>query len=209
MSYTVNEIFFTLQGEGRHTGRAAVFCRFVGCNLWNGQEASRASATCQFCDTDFTQVGPTGGRFNTAPELAAAIEANWSAAEGPRLVVFTGGEPSLQLDTALVSEVRSRGFTTAVETNGTRPLPDGLDWVCVSPKANTELVVTSGDELKLVYPQAGLDPSAFTRLDFGCFTLQPMDSPALATNTRAAADYCLSHPQWRLGLQTHKIVGLP
>jgi 7-carboxy-7-deazaguanine synthase (Cx14CxxC type) len=206
MTYRVKEVFYTLQGEGANAGRPAVFCRFSGCNLWSGREADRARAACRFCDTDFVGTdGPGGGRFADAGELADAVAARWPAAEGSRFVVCTGGEPLLQLDAAL----HGAGFRVAVETNGTRPTPDGLDWVCVSPKAGVELVLRAGDELKLVFPQAGADPAAYEGLDFAHWFLQPMDGPDLAANTRAAVSYCLRHPRWRLSLQTHKLIGIP
>ena len=211
MAYSVKEIFYTLQGEGAQTGRPAVICRFAGCNLWSGREADRASAVCTVCDTDFVDTdGPGGGRFATADALATAVAAAWPAgAGGIPLVVCTGGEPLLQLDAELVSALHGRGFEIAVETNGTRPPPPGLDWICVSPKAGAELVVRAGDELKLVYPQAGAEPERFEALDFRHFFLQPMDGPARERNTDAALRYCLAHPRWRLSLQTHKLVGLP
>jgi len=210
MSYAVKEIFFTLQGEGLNSGQAAVLCRFAGCNLWNGREASRPTARCRFCDTDFVGTdGSGGGRFARADELVEAIVAAWEPERSARpLVVFTGGEPALQLDQALVDEAQRAGLRVAVETNGTRALPGGLDWVCVSPKAGTDLVVRGGDELKLVFPQAELDPEVLLSLDFAHFVLQPMDGPRLAEHTRSAARYCMAHPPWRLGLQTHKLVGL-
>lgn len=207
MTYTVREIFYTLQGEGAHAGRPAVFCRFSGCNLWTGREADRAAAVCKFCDTDFVGVGPDGGRFATAGALADAVAARWPRADGARgrpYVVCTGGEPLLQLDAALIDAFHERGFDVAVETNGTQPAPPGLDWVCVSPKADAPLVLTHGDELKLVFPQAGGPPERYAGLDFARFSLQPMDGPELAGNTRAALEYCLEHPQWHLSLQTHK-----
>ena len=211
MYYTVHEIFYTLQGEGAHAGRPAVFCRFAGCNLWTGREVDRASAVCKFCDTEFVGVGADGGRFVTPDELADAVAAAWpSSNEGgrTRFVVCTGGEPLLQLDEAAIDALHARGFTVAVETNGTLPLSRGLDWVCVSPKAGALLVVPGGDELKLVYPQAGAEPERYRHLAFRNFSLQPMDGPAREENTRAAIDYCLAHPQWRLSLQTHKSLGL-
>ena len=207
--YTVKEIFYTLQGEGFHAGRPAVFCRFSGCNLWTGREEDRARAVCGFCDTDFVGVGPEGGRFDTAGALADAIAACWpSGGGGRRYVVCTGGEPLLQLDAPLVDALHARGFEVAVETNGTRQAPPGIDWVCVSPKANAPLALTRGDELKLVYPQAGGEPERYAHLDFAHFSLQPMDGPELARNTAAAMAYCLEHPQWRLSLQTHKALGI-
>jgi 7-carboxy-7-deazaguanine synthase (Cx14CxxC type) len=210
MGYVVKEIFKTLQGEGRNAGRASVFCRFVGCNLWTGREADRAGAVCQFCDTDFLGTdGLGGGRFDDAEALADAIEACWAGAAADRFVVFTGGEPLLQLDPALLTAVRSRGFTAAVETNGTLEPPAELDWVCVSPKAGAPLVARRGDELKLVFPQPGLMPDAVSDLDFTHFWLQPMDGPDRVANTAAAVAHCLAHPQWRLSLQTHKLIGIP
>ena len=211
MSYTVKEIFYTLQGEGAHAGRPAVFCRFAGCNLWSGREADRADATCNFCDTDFIGTdGPGGGRFATAVELAAAVKAAWPAdGGGTPYVVCTGGEPLLQLDAEAVDALHAAGFEVAVETNGTQPAPPGLDWICVSPKAGAPLHLASGNELKLVYPQPGADPDAFVGLDFRHRFLQPMDGPQRRENTAAAAAYCLSHPAWRLSLQTHKLIGLP
>jgi 7-carboxy-7-deazaguanine synthase (Cx14CxxC type) len=210
MAYSVKEIFYTLQGEGGQTGRPAVFCRFAGCNLWSGREADRAGAVCTFCDTDFVDTdGPGGGRFDTAEALAAAVAAAWPAgAAGTRFVVCTGGEPLLQLDAAVVTALHANGFEIAVETNGTRLAPAGLDWVCVSPKAEAPLVLTAGSELKLVYPQTDAPPEHFGMLDFTHFFLQPMDGPRLAENTRAAMAYCLAHPQWRLSLQTHKLLGI-
>ncbi|HET9454977.1 MAG TPA: 7-carboxy-7-deazaguanine synthase [Gemmatimonadaceae bacterium] len=211
--YTVKEIFYTLQGEGYHAGRPAVFCRFTGCNLWTGREHDRDKAVCRFCDTDFVGTGPDGGKFSTAEELADRIAALWPAerqAAGHRYVVCTGGEPLLQLDAPLIEALHARGFEVAVETNGTQPAPDGLDWVCVSPKANAPLRLVNGDELKLVYPQVEPDaqPERFEHLGFRHFSLQPMDGPALTENTRRAVEYCLTHPRWRLSLQTHKLLGL-
>jgi 7-carboxy-7-deazaguanine synthase len=204
--YTVKEIFRSLQGEGAQTGRAAVFLRFAGCNLWSGREEDRADSACTFCDTDFTG----GQRYPDAEMLAEAVAAAWPAdAGGPRLVIVTGGEPALQLDTTLVDALHDRSFEVAIETNGTMSLPAGLDWVCVSPKAGTELVVTKGDELKLIFPQAGAPPDAYESLDFRHVFLQPMDGPEREANTRAAIAHCLTHPRWRLSLQTHKIVGIP
>ncbi len=209
--YTVKEIFYTLQGEGVHAGRPAVFCRFAGCNLWTGREEDRASAICAFCDTDFFGVGADGGRFPTAAGLAEAVAARWPMAgerAGTRFVVCTGGEPLLQLDEAAIDALHQRGFTVAVETNGTLPAPRGLDWVCVSPKAGAPLVMQGGDELKLVYPQSGAEPERFGHLAFRSFSLQPLDGPDRELNTRAAVAYCLTHPQWRLSLQSHKVLGL-
>ena len=209
-NYTVKEIFFTLQGEGFHTGRAAVFCRFAGCNLWTGREADRAKATCSFCDTDFVGVGPDGGRFRSSDELADAVAARWptEASLTERFVVCTGGEPLLQLDTKLVDSLHDRGFQVAIETNGTLLPPAGVDWICVSPKARADLVLANGNELKLVYPQVGAEPERYEGLAFEHFFLQPMDGPELADNTRAAVRYCQQHPRWRLSLQTHKILGI-
>ncbi|HXD48332.1 MAG TPA: 7-carboxy-7-deazaguanine synthase [Gemmatimonadaceae bacterium] len=207
--YTIKEIFYTLQGEGANSGKAAVFCRFAGCNLWTGREADRASAVCDFCDTDFVGVGADGGKFATADALADAVAARWpQESSSERFVVCTGGEPLLQLDDAAITALHSRGFSVAVETNGTQPAPADLDWICVSPKARAPLVITRGDELKLVYPQPGLDPAQFERLEFRHFFLQPMDGPEAVKNTRAALAYCLEHPSWRLSLQTHKLLGL-
>jgi 7-carboxy-7-deazaguanine synthase (Cx14CxxC type) len=213
MSYTVKEIFYTLQGEGAQSGRAAVFCRFSGCNLWSGREEDRARAVCQFCDTDFVGTGPDGGRFSSAIELANAIERSWTGREddaepGRKYVVCTGGEPLLQLDEDLIEALHQRGFEVAVETNGTRPAPPSLDWICVSPKAGAPFVQKSGNELKLVYPQEDARPEEFTQLEFDHFFLQPMDGPDTALNTNRAIEYCLAHPQWRLSIQTHKLVGL-
>lgn len=207
--YTVKEIFYTLQGEGANAGRPAVFCRFSGCNLWTGRESDRATAICDFCDTDFVGVGPDGGKFATAQELASAVASRWPTTERERrLVVCTGGEPLLQLDAAAVDALHAEGFEVAVETNGTQPPAPGIDWICVSPKARAELVLRRGNELKLVYPQPGLDPEQFESMDFEEFFLQPMDGPQLAANTHAALDYCLSHPRWRLSIQTHKLLGI-
>ncbi|MGD0730933.1 MAG: 7-carboxy-7-deazaguanine synthase [Terracidiphilus sp.] len=212
MSYAVKEIFYTLQGEGAQAGRAAVFCRFAGCNLWSGREADRAGAICKFCDTEFVGVdGAGGGKFESAQALAAAIADRWpkSSSAGKRFVVCTGGEPLLQMDSSLIEALHDKDFEIAVETNGTVEAPAGLDWVCVSPKAGTELKQRNGDELKLVYPQDGADPSDFETLRFRHFFLQPMDGPSRAANTELALRYCLDHPQWRLSLQTHKILGIP
>jgi 7-carboxy-7-deazaguanine synthase (Cx14CxxC type) len=207
--YTVKEIFYTLQGEGAQTGRPAVFCRFSGCNLWTGREADRATAVCTFCDTDFIGVADDGGRFATAVELARAVRAAWpGAAGGRRFVVCTGGEPLLQLDTAAVDALHAEGFEVAIETNGTRPAPPGVDWICVSPKSDAETVLRRGNELKLVYPQVEAPPERFIDWDFEHFFLQPMDGPHLAEYTRRALAYCLAHPRWRLSLQTHKLLGL-
>ena len=226
MSYLVKSIFFTLQGEGAQAGRPAVFCRFAGCNLWSGREQDRASAICTFCDTDFIGTdGEGGGRFHSAQDLAAAIAAAWPGSEDAGdggddpaptppcrvrpLVVCTGGEPLLQLDEPAIAAIHARGFEIAVETNGTRPAPSGIDWLTVSPKAGAPLVQTRGDELKLVYPQPGAMPQRFAHLEFARFFLQPMDGADLKVNTDAAVQYCLTHPQWRLSIQMHKIVGVP
>jgi len=211
MAYTVKEIFYTLQGEGANAGRAAVFCRFAGCNLWTGREADRHEAVCKFCDTDFVGAGPDGGRFASAEALADRVAAAWAGSPGARpLVVCTGGEPLLQLDAPLVDAMHARGLEVAVETNGTQTAPPGLDWICVSPKASAPLRLTSGHELKLVYPQTEPDaqPERFEGLAFRHFFLQPMDGPAAAENTRRAVEYCLAHPRWRLSLQTHKLLGI-
>ena len=214
MSYAVKEIFYTLQGEGALTGRPAVFCRFAGCNLWSGREADRAAAACSFCDTDFVGTdGTDGGRYADAAALADRIAGLWPAGQGARFVVCTGGEPLLQFDLPLIAALHERGFEIAVETNGTIAPPPGIDWVCVSPKAGAPLVVTSGDELKILVPQEGLDPRDFADLDFRRFSVQPMDDPGLdpegrAHNTEWAIQFCLAHPQWQLSLQTHKITGV-
>jgi len=226
MTYTVKEIFYTLQGEGAQTGRAAVFCRFSGCNLWSGREEDRSRAVCQFCDTDFVGIGPDGGRFGSATELAEAIDRCWlgrggdaanvgarstnpsADGAGHKYVVCTGGEPLLQLDEDLIDALHQRGFEVAVETNGTKPAPASLDWVCVSPKAGAPFVQSSGNELKLVYPQENALPEKFAQLNFDHFFLQPMDGPETALNTGRAIEYCLAHPKWRLSIQTHKLVGL-
>ena len=212
MSYAVKEIFFTLQGEGANTGRPAVFCRFAGCNLWTGREQDREEAVCQFCDTDFVGIdGPGGGRFNSAVALAQAVADTWptSSSQTKRLVVCTGGEPLLQVDAALVEALHVQGFEVAIETNGTQRAPAGVDWVCVSPKARASLLLKSGDELKLVFPQEGAEPERFESLGFRHFFLQPMDGPNREENTQLAVRYCLEHPQWRLSLQTHKLLGIP
>jgi 7-carboxy-7-deazaguanine synthase (Cx14CxxC type) len=211
MTYAVKEIYYTLQGEGAQTGRPAVFLRFAGCNLWTGREADRQDAVCRFCDTDFVGLdGPGGGRFESPAALADAVLGTWPAGGRAvrRYVVATGGEPLLQLDWALISALHAAGFDIGVETNGTFPAPPGLDWICVSPKAGAPLVLRSGDELKLVYPQAGAPPERYRGLAFRHFFLQPMDGPDVAAATRQAIDYCLAHPEWRLSLQTHKLVGL-
>ena len=207
--YAVKEIFYTLQGEGANTGTPAVFCRFAGCNLWSGREEDRAEAVCNFCDTDFVGTdGPGGGKFATPEDLARAIEAAWPPRRRSRFVVCTGGEPLLQLDRALIEALHAHDFRIAIETNGTQPVPEGVDWVCVSPKSTASVVVVKGDELKLVYPQPDAMPERFETLAFENFFLQPMDGPAREANTRAAVAYCLAHPRWRLSLQTHKIIGI-
>jgi 7-carboxy-7-deazaguanine synthase (Cx14CxxC type) len=208
MTYAVKEMFYTLQGEGARSGRPAVFVRFAGCNLWSGREQDRAQAVCQFCDTEFVGTdGDDGGKFETADALARAAAAKWPGGGAP-YVVCTGGEPLLQLDAPLIDALHAHGFEIAVETNGTIEAPAGVDWICVSPKANADLVQTRGHELKLVYPQAGAEPERYERLAFQHFFLQPMDSPMREANTRAVIDYCLTHPRWRLSLQTHKLLGL-
>ncbi len=211
MTYSVKEIFYTLQGEGAQAGRAAVFCRFAGCNLWSGLERDRAAAVCTFCDTDFIGFdGEGGGKFRTAEALADAVAAAWPEGQGGApYVVCTGGEPMLQLDDALIAALHARGFEIAVETNGTLTPPPGLDWICVSPKADAPLALTAGDELKLVFPQEKARPERFAGLAFKHFFLQPMDGPDRIANTNAAIAYCMAHPQWRLSLQTHKITGIP
>jgi 7-carboxy-7-deazaguanine synthase (Cx14CxxC type) len=211
MTYQVKEIFYTLQGEGARTGRASVFLRFAGCNLWSGREEDRETAMCRFCDTDFVgTTGPSGGKFSSAAELARAVAAHWPRDHGGTpYVVCTGGEPLLQLDAHLVNELHGAGFEVAVESNGTMLPPTGIDWICVSPKADAELVLREGSELKLVYPQTRGEPERYAGLAFTHFFLQPMDGPAQADNTRKALRYCLMHPQWRLSLQTHKLLGIP
>ena len=213
MSYAVKEIYYTLQGEGANAGRPSVFLRFAGCNLWSGLEEDRATATCGFCDTDFVGTdGPGGAKFASAAELAAAVAAAWPQHGSTRaapLAVCTGGEPLLQLDEPLVDALHRARFAVAIETNGTMRPPPGVDWICVSPKARADLVLDSGNELKLVFPQEGAEPERFERLRFTHFFLQPMDGPALAQNTAHAVRYCLGHPQWRLSLQTHKLIGIP
>jgi 7-carboxy-7-deazaguanine synthase len=210
MTYSVKEIFLTLQGEGGQAGRAAVFCRFAGCNLWTGREQDRATAVCSFCDTDFVGAdGPGGGKFATPAALAAAVAAAWTGPADNRLVVCTGGEPLLQLDPPLIDALHAEGFTIALETNGTLPAPAGVDWICVSPKAQASVVQTRGQELKLVFPQKDVDPARFEGLDFERFFLQPMDGPDRAAATAAAIAYCLEHPRWRLSVQTHKYLGIP
>lgn len=209
MSYAVKEIFLTLQGEGAHAGRAAVFCRFAGCNLWSGREQDRASATCQFCDTDFVGTdGTFGARYASADALADMIAAQWDGGDTGRYVILTGGEPLLQVDAALVAALHARGFEIGLETNGTIAPPEGIDWICVSPKAGADIVVRAGHELKLVYPQAGAAPETFASLPFERFSLQPMDGPDVSDYTAQAIAYCLRHPQWRLSVQTHKTLGI-
>jgi 7-carboxy-7-deazaguanine synthase (Cx14CxxC type) len=213
MTFTVKEIFYTLQGEGVNVGRPAVFCRFAGCNLWTGREEDRPFATCRFCDTDFVGAdGPGGGRFAVARDLARAVAAAWPASEDQPerpFVVLTGGEPLLQVDAPLLDALHDAGFEIALETNGTLPIPAGIDWACVSPKAGAALVARSGDELKLIYPQPGAEPERFAGLAFRHFLLQPMDGPDRARNTALALAYCLAHPRWRLSLQVHKFLGIP
>jgi len=210
MSYAIKEIFYTLQGEGLNAGRPAVFCRFSGCNLWSGREEDRAKAVCQFCDTDFVGTdGQGGGRFVSAEALAASVAQAWAGEAGNRLVVLTGGEPLLQVDEPLIAALHGHGFEIAVETNGTIAPPPGIDWICVSPKADAPLQLAAGHELKLVYPQDGVDPGQFAGLAFSNFLLQPMDGPNRAENTAAAIAYCLAHPRWRLSVQTHKVLGIP
>ncbi|MBN9004792.1 MAG: 7-carboxy-7-deazaguanine synthase [Rhizobiales bacterium] len=209
MSYAVKEIFLTLQGEGAHAGRASVFCRFSGCNLWSGREEDRAAAVCRFCDTDFVGMdGTLGGRYATADELADTVAAQWTGTAANRYVVLTGGEPLLQADKPFIDALHARGFEVGIETNGTIEPPDGIDWLCVSPKAAAELRIRKGHELKLVYPQAENDPADFAGLAFERFSLQPMDGPDVADNTARTIAYCLQHPQWRLSVQTHKALGI-
>lgn len=218
MTYTVKEIFYTLQGEGANAGRAAVFCRFSGCNLWTGREEDRHKAICRFCDTDFVGVGPDGGKFRTPEDLADAVDRAWKGGTAAgrstdsdrsrKLVVCTGGEPLLQLNEAAILALKSRGFEVAVETNGTQPAPAHLDWICVSPKSTAPLVQKSGHELKLVYPQPEAMPEKFESLDFEHFFLQPMDGPNIDENVRLTIEYCLKHPQWRISVQTHKVIGI-
>ena len=209
MSYAVKEIFLTLQGEGAHAGRTAVFCRFSGCNLWTGREQDRAEAICKFCDTDFVGMdGTLGGRYANADALASAVAAQWEGPPEHRYTVLTGGEPLLQVESALIDALHARGFTIAVETNGTVAAPPGLDWICVSPKAGAELILRKGHELKLVYPQPENKPEDFANLEFERFSLQPLDGPDIAQSTQAAIAYCLAHPQWRLSVQTHKTLGI-
>ncbi|KSB89878.1 7-carboxy-7-deazaguanine synthase [Caulobacter vibrioides] len=210
MTYSVKEIFLTLQGEGGQAGKAAVFCRFSGCNLWTGREQDRHKAVCTFCDTDFVGTdGEGGGKFATADALADAVEAAWTGGPDDRLVVCTGGEPLLQLDAAIVAALHARGFQIAMESNGTLPAIDGIDWICVSPKADAPVVQTSGQELKLVFPQDKAMPERFADMDFERFYLQPMDGLDRDRNTQLAVAYCLAHPKWRLSVQTHKYLGLP
>ena len=209
MTYAVKECFYTLQGEGAQAGRPAVFLRFAGCNLWSGREQDRSSAVCNFCDTDFVGTdGEGGGKFATPEALADWVSSRWPGGGKP-YVVCTGGEPLLQLDEAAIAALHAKGFEVAVETNGTQPAPKGLDWICVSPKADAPVVLTKGHELKLVFPQAAAMPERFEQLDFENFFLQPMDGLLKNKNTRAAIDYCLAHPQWKLSLQTHKLLGIP
>ena len=210
MSYAVKEIYYTLQGEGMQAGRPAVFCRFAGCNLWTGREQDRHRAICRFCDTDFVGTdGPGGGKFAGPEELAVAVDARWPADSGNKYVVCTGGEPALQLDVDLIEAFHERGFEVAIETNGTTVLAPGIDWICMSPKAGTTIVVRAGHELKLVFPQPDAPPEAFEDLRFRNFLLQPMDGPDRERNTRLAVEYCKAHPRWRLSLQTHKYLGIP
>lgn len=212
MAYSIKEMYYTLQGEGAQTGRPAVFCRFSGCNLWTGRERDRAKAICQFCDTDFVGIdGPNGGRFSEADELAAAVDALWPShpdAAAPKLVVCTGGEPLLQLDSPAIKALQARGFMVAVETNGTQIAPSELDWICVSPKARADFIQRAGQELKLVFPQENLLPEMLPDVDFEHFYLQPMDGPNQAENTALAVEYCLANPRWKLSLQTHKYIGI-
>jgi 7-carboxy-7-deazaguanine synthase len=212
MTYSVKEIFYTLQGEGANAGRPAVFCRFAGCNLWTGLEKDRATAVCRFCDTDFVGTdGEGGGKFATAALLAEAIARRWPASDrsGRRFVVCTGGEPLLQLDDALIRALHAEGFEIAVETNGTQQPPTGIDWICVSPKAGAQLTVSRGNELKLVFPQEGASPEQYETLEFTHFLLQPMDGPDRTRNSALAVEYCKAHPKWRLSVQTHKMLGIP
>jgi 7-carboxy-7-deazaguanine synthase len=211
VTYSIKEIFYTLQGEGAHAGRPAVFCRFSGCNLWTGREQDRATATCQFCDTDFVGTdGEGGGKFRDASSLAATIDSLWPASyPASKYVVFTGGEPLLQLDAALIDAMHAVGFTIAIETNGTLPVPPGVDWICVSPKVGSTLVVHRGDEIKVVIPQAGQDLADYQHLDFANYFVQPMDGPLAVFNTQLAIDTCRRNPQWKLSLQTHKLLQIP
>jgi 7-carboxy-7-deazaguanine synthase (Cx14CxxC type) len=209
MSYAVKEMFYSLQGEGRHAGRPAVFCRFAGCNLWSGLERDRATAACNFCDTDFVGTdGTFGGRYANAEAFAAQVAQVWQGGADNRFVVLTGGEPLLQVDEPFLTALHAHGFEIALETNGTLPAPVGIDWITVSPKGTAPLVQTSGDELKLVFPQSGVDPARFESLGFKHFLLQPLDGPDQSASTQAAIDYCLRHPRWRLSLQTHKFMGI-
>lgn len=210
MSYQVKEIFYTLQGEGFHAGRPAVFCRFSGCNLWSGREIDRPTAQCQFCDTDFIGVdGTSGGKYQSAEDLAVKVASFWPEdRRGQRMVVLTGGEPLLQVDEALLQALHDKHFMIAVETNGTLPAPRGIDWICVSPKAGTDLVQLSGQELKLVFPQSEMDPEIYAKMAFDHFYLQPMDGPMLLDNTNGAITYCQKHPHWHLSVQVHKLVGI-
>jgi 7-carboxy-7-deazaguanine synthase len=212
MGYSIKEIYYTIQGEGANTGRAAVFCRFAGCNLWTGREEDRTKAICDFCDTDFLGTdGPGGGTFKTARDVVLAVKSHWPTNGSPHsspFVVCTGGEPLLQLDEPLVGELHRAGFQISIETNGTMLPPEGIDWICVSPKAGAEFVLKTGNELKLVYPQKEMDPQDFIHLDFAHFFIQPMDGPQRDENTKLAVEYCLRHPQWRLSLQTHKYLGI-
>ncbi|WP_296949485.1 7-carboxy-7-deazaguanine synthase [uncultured Massilia sp.] len=211
MTYSIKEIFYTLQGEGAHAGRPAVFCRFAGCNLWTGREEDRASATCTFCDTDFVGTdGERGGKFKDPASLAAEIDSLWPASHpASKYVVFTGGEPLLQLDAPLIDAMHAAGFTIAIETNGTLPVPSGVDWICVSPKMGSKLVVAGGSEIKVVIPQANQDLAAYEHLDFAHFYVQPMDGPLAAFNTKLAIDTCRANPKWKLSLQTHKLLQIP
>lgn len=206
--FTVKEIYFSIQGEGAHTGRPAVFCRFSGCNLWNGKESDRAGAICDFCDTDFVGINKDGGKFREPEKLASAIADSWPEEQPNRYVIFTGGEPLLQLNVALIGAVKDQGFEVAVETNGTLMAPSGIDWICVSPKIGAELKLVKGDELKLVFPQKNCDPETFLKLEFDRFFSQPMDGPQRDENIAAAFEYCEAHPQWELSVQTQKLVGI-
>ncbi|MDP3843080.1 MAG: 7-carboxy-7-deazaguanine synthase [Oxalobacteraceae bacterium] len=213
MTYSIKEIFYTLQGEGAHAGRPAVFCRFSGCNLWSGREADRTSAVCRFCDTDFVGTdGEQGGKFPDSDALARTIDSLWPQdypADQYKYVVFTGGEPLLQLDDALIASMHAHGFTIAIETNGTIAVPDGVDWICVSPKVGSALAVARGNEIKVVIPQAGQNLADYARLDFEHFFVQPMDGPDIAANTRLAIETCKRNPQWKLSIQTHKLLQIP
>ncbi|CAH2892300.1 MAG: 7-carboxy-7-deazaguanine synthase (EC [uncultured Paraburkholderia sp.] len=210
MTYAVKEIFYTLQGEGANAGRPAVFCRFAGCNLWSGREEDRAEAVCRFCDTDFVGTdGENGGKYRTPEELVQMIASQWPEGEGQRFVVCTGGEPMLQIDAPLVDALHAAGFEIAIETNGSLPVPETIDWICVSPKADAPLVVTKGNELKVVIPKDNQRLSDYAKLDFEYFLVQPMDGPSRDINTRLAIDWCKRHPQWRLSMQTHKYLNIP